>query len=89
MTSLSLFVLQDFLCHLAEALNAEQSEGLIRLAQEHKRGGAATPPDLVKATQIYKTIIDQGEGPSHVDALFELANIGTQSPSDNFMLLSK
>mmetsp|Transcript_24367 Transcript_24367/g.45352 ORF Transcript_24367/g.45352 Transcript_24367/m.45352 type:complete len:959 (+) Transcript_24367:118-2994(+) len=91
MISYLLLFLTTCLYYRVEALNSEQTDGLIRLAREHKRGGAdgASPPDLVKATQIYKTIIDQGEGPSHMDALFELASIGTQSASDNFMLLSK
>lgn len=83
-------------CHqVVYSLSPEDTDGLIRLAREYKRGGvrekseAKTPPDLEKASQLYKRIIDEGEGPSHVEALFELASINTQSPSDNFILLSK
>lgn len=83
------------------ALNTEQTEGLIKVAREHKRGSGTVnshthsnshsnqQPDLTKATQLYKTIIEQGEGPSVKDAMFELASINTQSPSENFVLLSK
>lgn len=87
------------------ALNPEQTEGLIQVAREHKRGSGTVDshthsnshsnshstqqPDLTKATQLYKTIIEQGEGPSVKDAMFELASINTQSPSENFVLLSK
>jgi hypothetical protein len=70
-------------------MSPEETEGVIRIAREHKRGGEKTAPDLERAAQLYRKAIEHGEGPSHVDALFELASINTQSPSENFVLLSK
>ena len=79
-------------------MSHEETEGVVHLAREYRRGGngktksisnTGVTPDLQKASQLYKKAIEQGQGPSSVDALFELASLNTQSPSDNFVLLSK
>ena len=78
-----------YFCGAVISLSSDETYGIIRIAREYKRGGENNPTYLEKASQLYKKIVDEGTGPSYVDALFELASIGTQHPSESFALLSK
>jgi hypothetical protein len=79
----------NLLSYQVESLSPEDTDGIIRVAREYRRGGENSYPDLKKASQLYNKVITHGEGPSQRDAMFELASINTQSLSENFALLSK